>query len=242
MVKKVKDVVPTLYKVTLNITEDVLGSSPSDPQIYTKFVASRALQAEKKLAVSDEEMATVQAKQDAITEEELAMLPEEQTMKGLTIFRRRPADGALILVDTQIRGYLKEAANAMGADGETWGLTSKIDKYVFITGSDRRPIRMIPLLRDGQIVTKPDSIYERPLRAMTRLGPRITLAASELILAPVSLDFYICLVGLGELKSGKPITEEILASWVSYGMYQGLSQYRTGGYGRFDAIVTAATV
>lgn len=229
--------VPTLYRVELLVTEDMLGTAPSNREIYSEFIATKALQAEKKLAVTDEAKAIVQAKQDAITEEELAMLPEEG-MKGLTVFRRDPS-GNLIITDTMIRGFLKEGASAIGAEGSTWGLTSKIDKFVFVTNENKRPIRMLPLLRDGQPITAPDGILERPLRAMTKQGPRIALAASEIVKAPITLSFYITLVGVNEWKSGKPITEEILKSWFSYGQFTGLGQYRTGGHGRFDATVTA---
>jgi hypothetical protein len=229
--------VPTLYKVVLTVTEDMLGTAPSNPTIYTDYIASKALKDEKKLAKTDEEKAAVAEKQDAITKDELAMLPEEGA-KGVTVFRREPNTGNLILTDTMIRGFLKEGASAIGIDGKSWGLTSKIDKFIFVTDETRRPIRMVPILRAGEPVTEPDGIYERPLRAMTMQGPRVTLAASEIVKAPFTLGFYITVVGLGVSDKGK-ITESVLRSWFEYGIYTGLGQYRTGGHGRFDAVVEA---
>ena len=236
--KKTKEVetssVPTLYRVTLSVTEDMLGTAPSNKQVYSDFVASRALSQEKKLAKTAEEKAAVAEKQEAVTREELALLPEEGT-KGVTVFRR-DANG-LVLTDTMIRGFLKEGAGTMGANGSTWGLTTKIDRHIFVTDANKRPVRTLPIMRDGVQVTAADDIFERPLRAQTMQGPRITLAASERIKAPVTLHFFIYLVGLAELGKNKPITPEILEAWFQYGAYMGLGQYRTGGHGRFDATV-----
>jgi len=226
---------PNFYRISLAVTEDMLGTAPANPEIYSRFVADKALKDEKKLAKTEEEKAAVQEKQDDVTREELAMLPEDNA-KGITVFRRDPTSGALILTDTMIRGFLKEGAAAIGLNGATWGMTTKIDRFVFVTNKDKRPIRVIPIIRDGAIVTAPDDIYERPLRAMTMQGPRVTLAASERVRAPFSLEFYIYIVGLGSTDKGK-ITPKVLKEWLDYGVYCGLGQYRTGGHGRFDAIV-----
>ena len=69
-------------------------------------------------------------------------------------------------------------------------------------------------------------------------GPRVTLAASEIVTAPVTVPFYLTVVGLGTSEKGK-ITPEVLKSWFDYGIYTGLGQYRTGGHGRFDAVIEA---
>lgn len=229
-------VVPDFYEVTLTVTEDMLGTAPSDPNIYSEYIASKALRDEKKLAKTDAEKATVAAKQEAVTKEELAMLPEDSA-KGVTVFRRN--DGGLILTDTMIRGFLKEGASAIGVAGSSWGLTSKIDKFLFVTDETRRPIRQIPLMRDGVQVAEPDGTYERPLRALTAMGPRVTLASSEMVKAPFSLSFYLAVIGLGTSEKGK-ITPEVLTSWLNYGRYTGLGQYRTGGHGRFEAVIEAS--
>jgi len=226
---------PTFYKVTLTVTEDMLGTAPSNPDIYSEYIASKALRDEKKLAKTDEEKAVVAAKQEAVTKEELAMLPEDSA-KGVTVFRRNAT--GLILTDTMIRGFLKEGAGAVGCGGSSWGLTSKIDRYIFITDENRRPVRQIPLIRDGKQVSVPDGTYERPLRAMTMQGPRVTLAASEIVKAPFTLSFYVTVVGLGTSDKGK-ITHDVLTSWFEYGVYTGLGQHRNGGHGRFDAVVEA---
>lgn len=227
--------VPTLYRVKLNVTEDMLGTAPANPDIYSEYIASKALKDEKKLAKTEEEKKAVQEKQDAITKEELAMLPEDN-LKGITVFRR-DAKG-LVLTDTMIRGFLKEGAGAIGVNGSSWGLTSKIDRFIFVTNADRRPIRTIPLMRDEGQVAQPDDVFERPLRAMTMQGPRVTLAASERVKAPFTLEFHITVVGLGTSEKGK-ITPDVLRSWFEYGCYTGLGQYRTGGHGRFDVEIEA---
>jgi hypothetical protein len=163
----------------------------------------------------------------------LALLPED-SQKGITVFRRDA--GGLVLTDTMIRGVLKEAASAIGVAGSSWGLTSKIDKFIFVTDENKKPIRTLPIMRNGVQVKEPDDIYERPLRAKTMQGPRVTLAASERVKAPVKLGFYIYVVGLGTTEKGK-ITPAILTSWFDYGQYTGIGAYRGGGFGRFDAII-----
>ena len=121
----------------------------------------------------------------------------------------------------------------------TWGVNSKIDKWLHVQE------RQIPLTRSGVQLTKPDGIFERPLRAMTMQGPRVALSSSEIIGAssdgltkidpPVAFQFHMLLLPLGlDDKKGKMTFEEIL-SWLEFGILNGFGQWRSGGYGRFVA-------
>lgn len=221
--------------VKLTFTEPMLGTAPSNPEIYADFIASKKFAAEKKLAKTDEEKAAIEVKEVELTKEELAMLPEED--KGITVFRRDPVTKALILTDHMCKGFLKEAGASLGdTEEKNWGITQKIDRWFFITDASGASKRIIPITRKGAPIMAPDGQLQRPLRAMTMQGPRVTLACSEQINAPAEVEFHIVLLPLALKEKGR-ITPELVAQWLSYGQYLGLGQWRTGGMGRFNAEV-----
>lgn len=207
----------TKYLVTITTTEDMLGSAPADPEIYRSFIATKKHKDDRAKATAAQ-LAEMDADEKKITEEELKLLPAED--KGITVFRRNA--GGLILTDFMIRGFLKEAAEAVSG---IWGVRSKIDKWLFVKE------RQIPVMRNGAQLKDSEGINERPLRAMTMQGPRVALAASEVVKAGATMTFTILVFPLGESK-GK-LDEETISSWLEYGAYNGLGQWRTGSNGRF---------
>jgi len=76
-------------------------------------------------------------------------------------------------------------------------------------------------------VQKPDGCLERPLRAMTMQGPRVTLARSDMIEAGATIDATIRVIG------HKEVNEELLYELLGYGEFKGLGQFRNGSYGSF---------
>lgn len=205
------------YLVTLTTTEQMLGSAPADPEIYKSFIATKKLKDDKDKAAG-EKLAELNAQEKALAEEEIKLLPQDD--KGVTVFRRNA--GGLVLMDFQIRGFLKEAAEAVSG---IWGVRSKIDKWVFVKE------RIIPVRRNGAQVTAADGLLERPLRAQTMQGPRVALACSEKLEPGVTVQFTIIVFPLGESK-GK-LDEDTIKSWLEYGAFNGLGQWRTGSNGRF---------
>lgn len=107
-----------------------------------------------------------------------------------------------------------------------------MEKHIFVSP------RFIPLYPPGHDWTKPGTngngpgcvdlidYCERPLRAMTALGPRVTVARSEQLPAGVTFRCGLT-VFPGE------ITEEALRELLDYGFYCGLLQWRNGGFGSF---------
>jgi hypothetical protein len=207
----------TLYRVTITTTEDMLGSAPADPEIYRSFIASKKLK-EDKVKAAPEKLADLNAEEKQLADEEVKLLPQDDN--GISVFRRN--DEGIILMDFQIRGFLKEAAEAVSG---IWGVRSKIDKWVFVRE------RIIPVMRNGAHVKQPDGVLERPLRAQTMQGPRTALAASEKLNPGVSMTFTLLVLPLGESKGR--LNEETLRSWLEYGELNGLGQWRTGSNGRF---------
>jgi hypothetical protein len=194
------------YRISL--TEPLLGSLPSSKLIYQEYIARKAPEPEAEGA------------------DEMAMLPAE-TPKT-TVFLRDD-QGGCCLMDYQFVGFLKSAANVLkdivevpvrteGKPRKKTGipaLRNKLQRFVFV---DPRVIRL------GRA---PDGIYERPLQAMSRVGPRTCLASSEVLNPPISFEIQIGLLPNAEI------------TWVcpdaTYGVWAivGLGQFRGAGYGRF---------
>jgi hypothetical protein len=137
--------------------------------------------------------------------------------KGWTGFHRD--DKGLFIYEYMIKGFLKNAGNILKDIVKIKALRSKIDNYIFILP------RRIYIGQD-----KPDGSIERPLRAMTAQGPRVTLARSDFIKAGKVIEFEIVLVPHKELKWS--VIDELL----KYGELMGLGQFRNGGYGRFKVL------
>lgn len=137
--------------------------------------------------------------------------------KGWTGFHHN--DDGLFIYEYMIKGFLKAAGNVLKDIVKVKNLRSKLDDFVFISP------REIPL---GQ--AEPDGVVERPLRAMTMQGPRVTLARSDYIKKGKVLEFTITLV------PHKEINFELLNRLLAHGKLMGLGQFRNGGYGRFEVI------
>ena len=194
--------------VKLNFLSPILGSLPADPALLTKFIASKA-----------------PSPWQATEEEDVAKDREEEytSDRGLTVFATD--EKGLFLYDYHIKGFLKEAGNVLKdtEDIKIKNLRSKIDNYVFI-----QPRRIYLCREEGSYIQEEDEIFERPLRAQTMKGPRVSLVASEKIDLPIICHFEI------EILENKEVTWEVIQKLLDYGQYKGLGQWRNGGWGRFE--------
>lgn len=193
----------TTVRFKISITEDLLGSWPADPDILTRYISSRA-------------------PDPLLQAEEGDSLPKRTPETGLTVF---PCDDTGVhLMNYHIKGYLKETGNILKDSLEIKNLRYKIEATVFISP------RKIYLMRGDRHIEEPDDVLERPLRAHTAQGPRVTLVASELIKPQCTLEFDIDIVeGLkGEIKP------ETLCAIMDYGRFKGLGQWRNASYGTFS--------
>lgn len=225
-------------KFRIIFQEDVLGSWPADKELFTKFVSSKA-------------------PYPWLDENDKDNIPDTAEAPGLTVFPKD--DKGVHLLNYHIKGFLKEAGNALKSSLGIANLRSKIDNYVFV-----QPRRIYFHRMDGSLVPEADDILERPLRGETMKGPRTSLVASELIKAPVYLEFEIEIVPNGTYeevvpaasssvtaegvtrggktrKVRKPVTEaaksevnwDVIREILSYGRLKGISQWRNGGWGSF---------
>jgi hypothetical protein len=82
---------------------------------------------------------------------------------------------------------------------------------------------------DGKPLTKPDGVIERPLRAMTPKGERVTVTRSDVIDVGRRAKLNIRV-----LNNTKKLNPKAIKAAMEYGEFYGLGQWRgSGGYGRY---------
>lgn len=193
--------------VRLTFIDEILGTASSDPEIHRSYIASKG--------------------PDAVTiEEELETLTvDEVTEKGMTIFSK-DADGTPLLWDYQIRGFFKSACSALRAikgtkSSKLKAYKKQIDLRIFVFADEaNKAERKIRIKTKGEIGS-----CQRPLRAQTMQGERVTLANSESIPAGSSVEFDIVLL--------EPEDREMVEEWLDYGQLNGIGQWRNSGKGAF---------
>lgn len=159
----------------------------------------------------------IESKKPESIDEKEYLTVEKIEEKGWTGFHKD--DKGLFIYEYMIKGFLKHAGNVLKDIVKIKALRSKIDNYVFISP------RRIYLNQD-----KPDGIIERPLRAMTAQGPRVTIARSDYIKEGKKIEFEVTLI------PHKEITIKKIMELFKYGELMGLGQFRNGGYGRFKIL------
>ena len=197
-------------KVKLTFTEPILGTWPSNQNIAREFIASKSPDA----ATIEDEVAALGA--DAVAD------------KGMTVFPRNEK-GEPVLYDYQVKGFFKDSCGMLGRIGgksetgkkkavnESGKITAYkkvIDGLIFVEP------RMIPLKFDGEI-----GDCQRPLRAQTAQGERVSLANSEEIPAGATCEFEVLCMDDSH--------EKAVLEWLDYGALRGIGQWRNSGKGRF---------
>jgi len=152
-------------KVRLTLTEQMLGTSPSNPEIYKEFFAAKAVN-------------------EATAEEEEEALYGGEQRQG-TIFPRTE-DGRPFVYDYMIKGFFKDSCQML-ARLKNGNESSKLKAYKKIIDGLIFPFpREIPLVFDGEV-----GCCQRPLRAQTPQGERVALAMSESVPKGTTLEFTV---------------------------------------------------
>lgn len=193
-------------KVRLTFTDKILGTKPADPEIHSRFVASKAPDA-KTIA---QELAAHEASVEDV---------EERTK---TIFHKME-DGTPYIEHYQVKGFFKEAARTLKKvpgtlTSKTTAYLKKVDNFIFVS-PDNLALWM-PIDLD---LTATDC--QRPLRASTPQGERIALAHSEE--APAGTYIEVTITCLDEKLWA------VVCEWLDYGKLRGIGQWRNSGRGRF---------
>lgn len=191
-----------IYDLTLTLIEPMLGTVPKNKDIYTDYIASKAEKSKSENADIADEIATVPVNEE----------------RGWTGFHED--EQGIFVYDYLIKGFIKEAGNVLKDEKGVKALKSKLDSYLFV------------FPRHIYVGTKPDDVFERPLRAMTMQGPRVTLVRSDMVNAGTVLKCEL------RLLKHKEINEDLLRELLDYGQFQGLGQFRNGSFGRFSYELT----
>lgn len=187
-------------KVKLTFTEPLLGTSPANEDVYRDFIGSKAPDA----ATVDDEVAAIGA--DAVVEKRMTVFP-------------RLEDGTPFLYDYQIKGFFKDTCSGLrkvkGTKSEKIKAFKKeIDRLIF-----PEP-RCIPIRFEGEV-----GECQRPLRAQTAQGERVSLAISEQVPAGATVEFTVVCLSDNH--------EKVVREWLDYGRFSGIGQWRNSGKGRF---------
>ena len=187
-------------RVRVTLTEEMLGTASNNPNIHSEFIASKAPDAQSRA----EEIASIGA--------------EAEMEKAMTVFPRNEK-GEPIVWDYQLKGFMKDACGMLRKikDKESSKLKAykkEIDGMIFVEE------RQIPIVLAGDI-----GDCQRPLRAQTMQGERVTLANSETIPAGSTLEFTVVCFDDKDMK--------LVCEWLDYGVWRGLGQWRNSGKGKF---------
>lgn len=168
-------------KVKITFIEEILGMSPSNPEIYKKYIASKSADATK------------------IEEEVAALGVDEVVEKERTVFPKN-ADGELCMWDYQVKGFFKDTIGMLRyvkttKSSKLTAYKKKVDGLLFISP---RMIEFENIIDIGDC--------QRPLRASTPQGERIAIAVSDTINAGATLTFTITLFD----ESLEPVVVECL--------------------------------
>jgi len=188
--------------VKLELTTEMLGTIPKDKEVYSSYIETKR----------------PDGGSDGVDVESI----EE---KGWTGFHSD--ENGIFIFEYMILGFLKHWGNLLKDELKVKALRSKLDDAVYVS-----PRRIYPKDATDNVITKPAGVIERPLRAMTMQGPRVSLARSDYLSAGTTFEFIVEIVNI----SKKEITPDMLRLLFEKGAYKGLGQFRNGGYGRFDII------
>ena len=196
-------------KVRITFTEELLGTMPNDKEIYENYIATKAPNPEE----------TAKEEVDAVGDVEVDAEEVDVDTSIVTVFPRTEDDKPF-LYDYQIKGYFKETASFLRKVKETAtsnikAFKKEIDGLIFIAE------RKIILDTNGGEI----GLCQRPLRASTPKGERVSLSCSETVPAGTTAEFTI------ECMVAEDI--ELVKEWLDYGKYHGTGQWRNSGKGRF---------
>lgn len=199
-------------KIRITLEEEMLGMCPSIKDIHEKFIASKGPNAQ------------------TIEEEIEAHGEEEVVESSMTVFPRDEL-GRPIMWDYQMKGMFKDSAGMLSRAKGTKSSALKaykkiIDGLVFVNP------RKIPcvLPNEGEIGS-----CQRPLRAQTAKGERVSLAHSETVPAGTVIEFEVSFYDIKSVEDqkSKANLHDCLIEWLEYGAMRGMGQWRNSGKGRY---------
>lgn len=216
-------------KIKVTLMEPMLGTTSSNPDIYRKYIATD----DSIPAGNVDEEVDIIKKSVGSDDEDV----DDKIQDLLTIFPKME-DGTPFLWDYQIRGFFKSACSMLSrvvtSEEKEAGTKGRAKKAL----NESSKIKAYKKIIDGLIFVNPRRIpiqfpngeviitqCQRPLRASTPKGERISIAVAEQIPAGVTFECEIVALSEGYMDAIK--------EWLDYGQYNGLLQWRNSGMGRF---------
>lgn len=203
-------------RIKFTLTEKMLGTRTANETVLTDYIGKKASD------IKDE------VENLNLTQEDILSKLDE---KGTTIFNRDEETRDLFIWNYMIKGLLKHRADCMRKNkseiDETTGKKKKSTKWGAIKGKIDDYVIVIP--RKISLGKKEaDGILERPLRAMTMQGQRVSLARSEYVNSGTSFECEIKTHNEGPISDEMII--EILDDAAEWG---GIGQWRNANFGSF---------
>lgn len=226
----------------LELLEDCLGTGPSDKDLLSTFIASRAPDA----ASREEEIAALG--EDTLVQKGTTMFYKgifrDNGKKFIDVLDRRegfnfsPEDHDFqkmpFFWNYQIRGMFKDSCGLLSraSYGESAGLKAYkkvIDGGVFVFPR-RLAIKTAPyyITDEGDFIPCDPTalqVLQRPLRIQDQKGERTAIAASEVVPAGSRIKFGVAVT---DTKFMAGVYE-----WLNYGSEHGLGAWRNSGKGIF---------
>ena len=194
------------YRLDIVFTAPLLGTQPGANTPASDFIRNKVKEENPNANIADE----------------VPTLPEELE-KGTTGFPRN-AEGKPILFNYQVKGCFKNAGKILNGSHNFKGLESKITDLLTVIP------RQIVINTD-----KPITFLERPLRAQTMQGPRVSLVRSEMIAEGATAT---CEIEVQETTKVN-FPDELIMDLVSQIERAGFLQWRNSGtYGQAKITVT----
>jgi hypothetical protein len=201
-------------KLKVTLVEGMLGTASANPNIHAEFIASKSADADK----AKEELESLHA--DDLIEKSMTVFPRDE-------------NGAPILFDYQVKGFLKETLGILldfvesdckigKAKLSRWTHKKIVDNAVMVS-----PRKITLNMPEGGAITH----CVRPLRAETMRGERVALATSEEVPAGTTFE---C-----EITTLDPKLDALMVKCLDYGANKGIGQWRNSGKGRFTWVEIA---
>lgn len=196
-----------VFAVKVTFIEPALGSTPRNKDVFAKFIDTKRREA----SPDGPEVENV----------------EDREERGWTGYLRD--EKGLFVYDYTWKGFLKEAGASLREQGEhdIAALKRKVGQHIH-----NEPRRIYLKSDDGLFLSEEHGVLERPLRAETMQGPRVSLVRSDMVLPGTTMSFDIVTL-LPDV-----LGEEFLRGCFERGRYVGFGQWRTASYGRFTFEMT----
>lgn len=223
------------YRVEIEFVRDVLGSAPADDSIIRQYIKAKMLTGKTGMSAEIAQQKLDEEQKNMMKDSEVQERIDNVGKVALTVFYR-DNNGIPCVADHQIRGWFKEA----------FAFLNQQNKYLMKKGKDgaedtaykddyskkwineriyfsNRFFSFMP-----KISSKLLKLYERPIRGMSPMGPRVSLKSSEILKSGRRLSI--------EMETTPDVKESIIKEIFERGKMRGIGQWSNSQWGTFKVI------